>query len=56
MPATIGRAGICQLAGMQVEALLDASTPFGSHSGAIVKGTMGRRLLLFLVRHGSGRR
>jgi 5'-methylthioadenosine phosphorylase len=54
MLAVIGGTGIYELAGMQVEERLDAPTPFGSPSGAIVKGRLGGRPLLFLARHGSG--
>ncbi len=56
MLAIIGGTGIYELAGMQVQEHLDAPTPFGAPSGAIVKGTLGGRPLLFLARHGSGHR
>ncbi len=56
MLAIIGGTGIYQLAGMQVDEHLDAATPFGATSGAIVKGRLGGRPLLFLARHGSGHR
>jgi len=54
MLAVIGGTGIYELAGMQVEERLDASTPFGAPSGAIVRGRLGGRELLFLARHGTG--
>ena len=54
MLAIIGGTGIYELAGMQVDELLDSATPFGAPSGAIVKGTLGGRPLLFLARHGRG--
>jgi 5'-methylthioadenosine phosphorylase len=54
MLAIIGGTGIYELAGMQVGEHLDAPTPFGAPSGAIVKGTLGGRPLLFLARHGKG--
>ena len=54
MLAIIGGTGIYELAGMQVLEHLDAPTPFGAPSGAIVKGTLGGKPLLFLARHGSG--
>ncbi|HRH86869.1 MAG TPA: S-methyl-5'-thioinosine phosphorylase [Rubrivivax sp.] len=56
MLAVIGGTGIYELAGMQVEQHLDAATPFGMPSGAIVRGRLGERELLFLARHGSGHR
>jgi 5'-methylthioadenosine phosphorylase len=56
MLAIIGGTGIYELAGMQVQERLDAPTPFGAPSGAIVRGTLGSRPLLFLARHGSGHR
>ncbi len=54
MLAVIGGTGIYELAGMQVQERLDASTPFGAPSGAIVRGRLGGRELLFLARHGAG--
>jgi 5'-methylthioadenosine phosphorylase len=54
MLAIIGGTGIYELAGMQVDEHLDTPTPFGAPSGAIVKGTLGGRPLLFLARHGKG--
>lgn len=54
MLAIIGGTGIYELAGMQVDEHLDAPTPFGAPSGAIVKGRWGDKPLLFLARHGSG--
>jgi 5'-methylthioadenosine phosphorylase len=54
MLAIIGGTGIYELAGMQVQERLDAPTPFGAASGAIVRGRLGGRELLFLARHGSG--
>ena len=54
MLAIIGGTGIYELAGMQVQQHLDEATPFGRPSGAIVKGRLGGRELLFLARHGSG--
>ena len=54
MLAIIGGTGIYELAGMQVDQHLDEATPFGIPSGAIVRGRLGGRELLFLARHGAG--
>ena len=54
MLAVIGGTGIYELAGMQVQQRLDEATPFGKPSGAIAKGHLNGRELLFLARHGSG--
>jgi 5'-methylthioadenosine phosphorylase len=56
MLAIIGGTGIYELAGMQVDEQLDAATPFGSASGAVQRGRLGGRELLFLARHGAGHR
>jgi len=56
MLAIIGGTGIYDLAGMQVEEQLDASTPFGAPSGAVVRGRLHGKPLLFLARHGAGHR
>ena len=54
MLAVIGGTGIYELAGMQVQQRLDEATPFGQPSGAIAKGHLNGRELLFLARHGAG--
>ena len=54
MLAIIGGTGIYDLPGMQVDARIDAATPFGSASGVIEKGRLGGQPLLFLARHGAG--
>ena len=56
MLAIIGGTGLYELPGMQVALHLDEATPFGQPSGAIVRGRLGGRELLFLARHGSGHR
>lgn len=56
MLAIIGGTGLYELPGMQVAQHLDEATPFGQPSGAIVRGRLGGRELLFLARHGSGHR
>ena len=68
MLAIIGGTGLYDLAGMAVEQRLEGDTPFGTPSGAIVRGRMGGSTggnagghaggqpLLFLARHGSGHR
>ncbi len=56
MLAIIGGTGIYELAGMVIEERLAGSTPFGEPSGAIVRGHLHGRPLLFLARHGSGHR
>ena len=56
MLAIIGGTGLYELPGMQVAQHLDEATPFGAPSGAIVRGRLGGRELLFLARHGSGHR
>ena len=54
MLAIIGGTGLYDLPGMEFEEHIDALTPFGAHSGAVVRGRLGRHSLLFLARHGSG--
>jgi 5'-methylthioadenosine phosphorylase len=56
MLAIIGGTGLYQLDGMSVEAEIDPQTPFGIASGAISKGRLHGRELLFMARHGSGHR
>ena len=54
MLAIIGGTGIYGLPGMQVDARIDAATPFGQPSGVLEKGRLGGQPLLFLARHGAG--
>ena len=54
MLAIIGGTGLYELPGMQIKEQIAEHTPFGSASGAIVKGHLGDKTLLFLARHGSG--
>ena len=54
MLAIIGGTGIYDLPGMVIDQTIANITPFGSPSGAIVKGRLNDRPLLFLARHGSG--
>ena len=56
MLAIIGGTGLYDLAGMDIEARIDADTPFGAASGAVVRGRIGGKLILFLARHGAGHR
>ena len=56
MLAILGGTGLYELQGMEVDAQLDASTPFGMASGAISKGRLAGHDLLFLARHGAGHR
>ena len=56
MLAIIGGTGLYDLAGMEIEARIDADTPFGAASGAVVRGRIGGKLILFLARHGAGHR
>jgi 5'-methylthioadenosine phosphorylase len=56
MLALIGGTGLYDLAGMQIEQRIAGDTPFGMPSGAIVRGRIGGRPLLFLARHGAGHR
>ena len=56
MLAIIGGTGLYDLPGMEFEEHLDALTPFGAPSGAVVRGRLGRHSLLFLARHGGGHR
>jgi 5'-methylthioadenosine phosphorylase len=54
MLAIVGGTGLYELPGLKVEQRLDGDTPFGAPSGAIVRGTLHGRPLLFLARHGAG--
>ena len=56
MLAIIGGTGLYDLAGMDIEARIDAATPFGAASGAVVRGRVGGQQILFLARHGGGHR
>jgi 5'-methylthioadenosine phosphorylase len=56
MLAIIGGTGIYGLEAMTVEEELDPATPFGSASGAIVRGRIEGREVLFMARHGAGHR
>ena len=56
MLAIIGGTGIYDLPGMVIDERIDSPTPFGAPSGAIAKGHLGDRELLFLARHGQGHR
>lgn len=54
MLAIIGGTGIYELPGMTIEQEITVPTPFGTPSGAIVRGTLDGQPLLFLARHGAG--
>lgn len=56
MLAIIGGTGLYGLDGMQIEAQIDGTTPFGMPSGTVVRGQVNGRSLLFLARHGAGHR
>lgn len=56
MLAIIGGTGIYDLEAMQVDERIEASTPFGAPSGAVVRGRLHGQPLLFLARHGAGHR
>ena len=56
MLAIIGGTGIYGLDAMTIEEELDAATPFGSASGAIVRGRLEGSEVLFMARHGAGHR
>ena len=56
MLAIIGGTGLYDLAGMDIEDRIDADTPFGAPSGAVVRGRIGGKRILFLARHGAGHR
>lgn len=56
MLAIIGGTGLYALEALTLVERIDADTPFGSASGAIVKGRLGRHEVLFMARHGEGHR
>jgi 5'-methylthioadenosine phosphorylase len=56
MLAIIGGTGLYDLTGMDIEERIDADTPFGAPSGAVVRGRIGGKQILFLARHGAGHR
>ena len=56
MLAIIGGTGLYDLAGMEIEERIEGDTPFGEPSGAVLRGRIGDRRVLFLARHGAGHR
>ena len=56
MLAIVGGTGLYELPGLSVEHTDARPTPFGEPSGAVVRGTLNGRALLFLARHGGGHR
>jgi len=50
----IGGSGIYHLGSLSSRRDIELETPFGSPSGAILKGTVGTTEVLFLARHGAG--
>lgn len=57
MLAIIGGTGLYDLAGLDIEERLTGDTPFGTPSGAVLRGRIGNKhTVLFLARHGSGHR
>jgi 5'-methylthioadenosine phosphorylase len=56
MLAIIGGTGFYDLPALHVEERIEAATPFGEPSGAVARGRLHGRPVLFLARHGSGHR
>ena len=56
MLAIIGGTGLYGLEAMRIEEEIDPVTPFGTASGAIVRGRIEGREVLFMARHGAGHR
>jgi 5'-methylthioadenosine phosphorylase len=56
MLAIIGGTGLYDLAGLEIDERLTGGTPFGTPSGAVLRGRIAGRSVLFLARHGSGHR
>lgn len=56
MLAIIGGTGLYTLQDMQDIEKVSVSTPFGTPSSEVLKGTLGGREILFLSRHGAGHR
>lgn len=56
MLAIIGGTGIYELPGMVIEQEIALPTPFGTPSGAVMRGQIDGKPLLFLARHGAGHR
>lgn len=56
MLAIIGGTGLYELDGMDIEERFEHATPFGSPSGAVVRGNFNGQGVLFLARHGAGHR
>ncbi|HEX2542908.1 MAG TPA: MTAP family purine nucleoside phosphorylase [Caldimonas sp.] len=54
--AIVGGTGLYELPGMEVEERILVPTPFGMPSGAVLRGRLDGRPLLFLARHGDGHR
>lgn len=56
MLAIIGGTGLYDMAGMEIEERIEGETPFGSPSGAVLRGRVRSQQVLFLARHGAGHR
>lgn len=56
MLAIVGGTGLYELPGMEIEERIRNANPFGTPSGAVVRGRLNGRPLLFLARHGDGHR
>lgn len=56
MLAIIGGTGLYDLAGLDIEERFTGDTPFGTPSGAVLRGRIGQHTVLFLARHGAGHR
>ena len=56
MLAIVGGTGLYDLDGLVVEDRIVGPTPFGDPSGAILRGKLHAKPLLFLARHGAGHR
>jgi len=56
MIAVIGGSGLYQLEALTNIEEITVNTPYGSPSDALIKGTLGKREVIFLPRHGRGHR
>jgi 5'-methylthioadenosine phosphorylase len=56
MLGVIGGSGLYDLPGLQDVERIEQETPYGPTSGTIVRGTIDRRPICFLPRHGAGHR
>lgn len=54
MLAIIGGTGVYQMDGLEILETMHCDTPFGTPSGPVLRGKLGRHEVLFLARHGAG--